>query len=302
MPSRSLRRALEQTPAPHFFVEQSGSYDFLEEEFLRSAIASRSASYDVLFHSNNYGAPFTSEQRHRALRFLLGARRTLFNSKWTRELTELQLLHRLPNAGYFPLLVRFPHDQPLPWPAGDTLRLASVSRLDCHHKGLDVLLQALALLPADALSWTLDVYGYGPDEEYLRGLAAWLGLDSRVNFHPATNDIPAIWQRCHLLLLVSRYEGLGVAMLEAMACGRPVLRTPYGGCDEWIIPNETGFVCPAAEPELIAHSITQAIQSASQWPQMGRAAHARIRARLTPAPESIFLEPFRVPSLAPVSS
>jgi len=294
---RALRRTLQRLPAPHYFIEQAGAYEFLDERLLLESIASSQASYDVVFRSNQPSPPMPIEQRKRATDFLAGAHRTIFNSSWTREITELQLLHRFSNATYIQHLVRFPHEHPLPWPADDTLRLASVSRLDCHHKGLDALLQALARLPSDAPRWSLDLYGYGPDENYLRGLVTWLGLEERVHFHPATNDIQGVWRRSHLLILVSRYEGLAVSMLEAMACGRPVLRTPYGGFAEWISPGETGFLCRAAEPVLIAESLLHAFSQRDRWPQIGQAAHARIRATLSPTPESVFLEPFGVASV-----
>ncbi len=300
--SRALRHALRHAPAPHYFIEQSGSYDFLDEPVLMDLIDSTRATYDVVFRSNQHGAPMAEERRQLATRFLQGANRTVFNSRWTREITELQLLHRFTNATYIQHLVRFPYESPLPWPADQPLRLASVSRLDCHHKGLDVLLQSLALLPSSIPAWTLDFYGSGPDESYLRQLTTLLRLDDRVRFNGAAEDIRSVWSRCHMLILVSRYEGLAVSMLEAMACGRPVLRTPYGGCAEWIVPHETGFVCPAAEPQLIAQSLTQAMQASPQWASMGLAAHARIRAKLKPDPASVFLEPFDLPSVPPANS
>ena len=290
----ALRHALDHAINPHYFIEQSASYDFVDEPLLRQQIERTGASYDVLFHSNCYESPFPLEARKDAIAFLESAHRTLFNSQWTREVTEVQLLHHLTNADYFHHLVRFPHEAPLPWPADNILRLASVSRLDCHHKGLDVLLEALALLGSTLPEWTLDVFGRGPDEQYLRDLSRWLGLEARVRFRSHASDVRDVWRENHLLILVSRYEGLAVSMLEAMACGRPVLRTPYGGCAEWIVPGETGYVCPAAEPKLIADSLRNAILDHQAWASLGRAAHARIRTRLRSKPESIFLEPFGI--------
>ena len=299
--TQPLRRALRSLRAPHLLIDQSGAFDFLDDPVLEELIVESEASYDVLFRSNSYFSPLSLEQRQRARRFLGAARRTLFNSEWTREVTETQLAHRLDNASCFTHYVRFEHQKPLPWPADDVIRLASVSRIDCYHKGLDVLLEALAQLPADLPAWTLDIHGSGPDESYLRDLAQFLELGERVRFHPRTEDIRAIWARSHLLVLVSRYEGLGVAMLEAMACGRPVFRTPYGGSRAWVAPEETGYICPAPDAPIIAQSLAAALRDFPRWPAMGRAAHARIAAQLSPYPETTYLEPFGIPP-APVVS
>lgn len=295
--SRQLRSCLSQLVRPHFFINQGGSYDILDENFLRPWLDSTEASFDLFAHSNQYGPPPNANQRTAAIGLFARARRCWFNSQWMRELTELQLLHHLPNAGCFPLVIRFPHEQPRPWPVPDptgALRLAAVCRMDAHHKGLDVLLEALPLLPADLPPWTLDLFGGGPDAQYLQGLAQWLKLGDRVNFHPHTSDIPGIWDRHHLLVLTSRYEGLAVSMLEAMACGRPVLRTPYGGAAEWIVPCETGFICPAPEPGLIAQSLAQAMRAQERWPAMGQTAFTRIRERLPRDPWRLYLEPFNL--------
>lgn len=290
--SRRLRHALRHSLRPHVFIDQGGALDFLEEPILLSELGTGNTHYDLFFRSNNYAPPISDLRRARASAFLARADRCLFNSQWTREMTELQLLARLPNARLFTHLVRFDYTEPLPWPTGGTARLAAVCRLDVHHKGFDVLLQGLCLLRNEPRQWILDIYGQGPDEGYLRNLITWLGLQDCVYIHPYVADVRTIWQRCHLLVLVSRYEGLAVAMLEAMACGRAVLRTPYGGCAEWIVPGETGYVCPAAEPSLIAASLREALAGFERWPALGRAAHARVRARLPAHPESAYLEPF----------
>ena len=75
------------------------------------------------------------------------ADRVLFNSAWMLDLAQKQLMVELPNVGIFPHLVRFDWSESLPWTAAETPRLASVSRLDCHHKGLDVLLEAVEVAP-----------------------------------------------------------------------------------------------------------------------------------------------------------
>lgn len=286
---------LDGLQTPHLFVNQGGSYDILHEEELCLWIKKQNVSYDLFFHSNNYSPRLTDAVRCEAVSIFTKANRCLFNSRWTHQLTESQILRTLDNVAYFPGQIRFPYEQPLPWPEEVTsspLKLAAVCRMDTHHKGLDVLLQGLALLPQDVPPWTLDLYGHGPDVAYLKDLTTWLKLESCVSFHPYTEDVAKIWKSHHLLVLTSRYEGLAVSMLEAMACGRPVLRTPYGGCSEWIVPEETGFVCPAPEPALIAETIYLALRSQNKLKGMGQQAFDRVRSLLPRDPWSVYLEPF----------
>lgn len=299
---RRLQRRLNQLENPYVFFNQSGSYDLLDEWAVRPLLESRPIAYDVFFHSNNYATPLTEHRRQTAAALFSEARRCLFNSDWTRSLTEVQILARLANAEVFPPVVRFDYPQPLAWPETPKVLLASVSRFDTHHKGLDVLLQGLAQLGPDLPEWQLDLYGRGPEREYLEKLAVWLGISGRVRFHDFVEDVRTIWRQCHVLVLTSRYEGLSVAMLEAMACGRPVLRTPYGGCAEWVVHGETGFVCPAAEPALIAASVSECLKRRSELRQMGLRAHARVLERLPSDPESVYLSPFGMVNPATTTS
>lgn len=292
---RRLLSQIRHMQRPHVFVNQGGTYDILYEKTLLQAIQSSGASYDLFVHSNNPVPPLSQALRDQARLLFSRARRVFFNSTWVRELTETQLLCPIENAAPFTYSIRFPHDAPLPWPEEDgrpIVKWAAVCRMDAHHKGLDALLQALALLPAHLPAWHLDLYGEGPDKDYLQKMAIYLHLEDRVSFHSHTSDIPGIWRTHHLLILPSRYEGLGVAMLEAMACGRPVLRTPYGGCDEWMVPGETGWICPAAEPSLLAQTLTEVLQSPGTLPAMGQRAFQRIRDFLQPDPWSVYLQPF----------
>lgn len=290
--AREFLRAMRSTDRPHVFIDQGGTFDFLSEDLLQQGLQESRSTYDVFFRSTGYQEKLNALQRERARSFLQNAQRCLFNSRWTRQVTELHLLESLNNAHYFKHLVRFEHTAPLPWPAAKVARLACVNRLDKHHKGLDVLLEGLSRLDASTPPWTLDIYGKGPDSDYLQALINWLGLQDRVTMHPHVDDVRDVWRRCHLLLLTSRYEGLAVAMLEAMACGRPVLRTPYGGAAEWIKDNQNGYVCPAPEPALIAQSIAHALANFSAWQRMGSQAHQDIQNGLPDDPESVYLQPF----------
>jgi glycosyltransferase involved in cell wall biosynthesis len=87
-------------------------------------------------------------------------------------------------------------------------------------------------------------------------------------------------------------------MIEAMGFGRPVLRTPYGGCSEWIEDGENGFVCPAAEVDVLVETLKRALSERSRWREMGLAAHAKIKRDLDLRPARVFLEALRAQGAA----
>ena len=286
---RRLRRELDSFAPDLVFLNQGGTACALAEPDLMDFLHAIGTPYVLFCRLNQRGNPPSENQRCDIIDLYRRAHKVLFNSAWMLEVTQKQLMFQLPNADIFPHLVRFDWSAPLPWPESDIPRLASLSRLDCYHKGLDVLLEAIALLRKEGIKFRLEMVGDGPDSAYLESYAKFLGVDDIVTFTGRCEDVREVWRRNQMLVLVSRYEGLAVSMLEAMACGRPVLRTPYGGAD-WIEDGKTGFICSAPEPELIAATIRQALARYADWPQMGLAAHEALTKRLPKDPERIYLE------------
>jgi glycosyltransferase involved in cell wall biosynthesis len=134
------------------------------------------------------------------------------------------------------------------------------------------------------------VYGNGADEAYLRDFMAYLKLANMVEFCGYTADLRSVWSDGEILLLPSRFEGSPVSMLEAMAFGRPVLRTTYGGAAEWVEDGVDGYLCPAAEVGLLCETLRRALNERSRWRDMGAVAHAKIIRHLSPDPAQAFLK------------
>lgn len=119
-------------------------------------------------------------------------------------------------------------------------------------KGQDVLIEAMARVP-DAL---LVVVGNGSQHDALEAETARLGLSDRVRFLGHRNDMPALYPAFDLVCLPSRNEGLPLSVLEAQACGIPVVATDVGSVREGICP-ETGCVVPPGDPEALAAAMTR---------------------------------------------
>lgn len=137
-------------------------------------------------------------------------------------------------------------------------------------ENLETLLRAWAILPPD-LAHSLVAVGYGGRAfERARTVAAELRLDGRVLFPGPVpdEDLPALYSRASLLVYPSLYEGFGVRLLEAMACGCPVAASQTGSCAE--IAGEAAVLFNPREPASIARAVREALQSEESRHHMAR--------------------------------
>ena len=109
--------------------------------------------------------------------------------------------------------------------AGGTV-LVAAGRLE-HEKGFDLLIEAMALLPDTRVQ--VVILGEGRLESELRALARKHGLDGRVHFAGFQKNPFAWFAKADAFVLSSRYEGFPNVVLEALACGTPVISTPAPG-------------------------------------------------------------------------
>jgi glycosyltransferase involved in cell wall biosynthesis len=161
--------------------------------------------------------------------------------------------------------------------------------MDPAAKGQDLLLEVLARSEWRDRPIELHFYGEGLFELTLRRLADTLGLKN-VYFHGHVSDIRAIWEQNHILALPSRYEGLPLALVEAMWCGRPAIVTDVAGNAEVCVDNETGFVAPAPTASLLAGTLQRAWDRRFDWQLMGQAARARAESQIPRDPIAVFAE------------
>lgn len=123
-------------------------------------------------------------------------------------------------------------------------------------KGFDVLLRALAEVDTSSGPPNLVVLGEGPERGNLEGLALQLGMADRVRFAGRVDNPFSILSRATAFVLSSRREGFGNVLIEAMACGTPVVSTdcPFG--PRVILANgEAGLLVPPEDPAALARGI-----------------------------------------------
>jgi len=203
-------------------------------------------------------------------------------SRHNLRMLEWQIGETLPNAKVVWNPNKVSASDLLPWPAetGKT-RLASVARLDPPAKGQDMLFQILALPAWRARPMELNLYGAGPYEKTMRKMVERLELKN-VNFCGHVANVADVWRENHALVLPSRQEGMALAQIEAMSCGRPVVATDVGGNAELCVDGETGFIASAAAIGPFNDALERAWVRRADWPILGHAAHLRVR-QIVPA-------------------
>ncbi|MBM2822233.1 MAG: glycoside hydrolase [Thermoleophilia bacterium] len=142
-----------------------------------------------------------------------------------------------------------------------------------YVKGVDVLLRAMALLKDRAEPARLVLVGgaaYRPTrikEEELRRLALSLDLGDRVTFvgHQSHGEVARLMAESAVVVLPSRAESFSAVLIEALACGTPVVATRSGGPEE-IVCDDVGFLVPPEDPRALADAIVAVLRDPDRYP------------------------------------
>jgi phosphatidylinositol alpha-1,6-mannosyltransferase len=248
-----------------------------------------------------YGGDLLSEQHKiRQSRFKRRTARVIFGgaavlvaiSNWTRDLTvtvlgELGLdAHsqhlRVVHMGTDPAQFRPGVDTAVlrkraDLPDGGTRWLVTVARLE-QVKGIDTVIQALPAILERAPDVGYVIAGRGPDRERLEKLAHKLGVADRVRFLGLVGDqdLPAVYNLGSVYLGMSRrvgrmdVEGFGISLVEASACGLPVVAGNSGGIPDAVRDGETGILVPPEDPAALADAVCRVLTDRALATRLGQ--------------------------------
>jgi glycosyltransferase involved in cell wall biosynthesis len=155
---------------------------------------------------------------------------------------------------------------PDPVPTGLRVLLA-VSRLT-PQKGLDVAVRALPLLPEDTALVVLS--STQEERQALETLGAELGVRRRLFLLGRVPDVAAWLRRAQVLVHAARWEGFGLAVLEAMVAGLPVVATNVSSLPELVADGETGFLVRPGDPAALALGVARALEDRERLGAAGR--------------------------------
>lgn len=148
-------------------------------------------------------------------------------------------------------------------------RVISIGRY-AYDKGNDLLLQAWAIIEKEHPDWTLDIYGNGDKEPYQKQMVE-LGIDpQRCHLYGPISDVKNEYLSSSVFVLPSRFEGFGLVIIEAMACGVPVVAFDCENGPRSIIDDgETGFLVPPFDINVFAEKVMRLISDVNLRKQIG---------------------------------
>jgi glycosyltransferase involved in cell wall biosynthesis len=160
------------------------------------------------------------------------------------------------------------HFQPAPLPAAEPLRMLAVGRL-VEKKGFHVLLKAVARLRC---AFSLRIVGEGPEQARLASMIAEFGMAERVTLCGAKTheELPQEYNAAHVLVAPSLTDtagdrdGLPNVVLEAMACGRPVVATDAGAISSAVVSGETGLLVRQGDAGSLA-DVLHSLAAKPEW-------------------------------------
>jgi len=228
------------------------------------------------------------DDRKNMLIALQKAEKSFFVSHHNLRLTEEQFGTRLTNGMVIFNPVKL-SGKIVPYPKStEVYRLACVGRLFLLDKGQDIIIRILSEQKWKDRPVVVSFIGKGGDEPALKDFAALLGVKN-IDFKGQVEDIEAMWEDYHALILPSRSEGLPLSMVEAMSAGRPVIISNAGGNAEIIEEGITAFIGHPNE-ESFGEAMERAWQRRDEWEVMGKAAAAYVTANVPKVPETLFVD------------
>lgn len=150
------------------------------------------------------------------------------------------------------------------------LAAVAVGRL-APEKAHDTLIRAWKQVVAQVPNAYLAIAGLGSQEQMLRGLIGELGLEKNVRLLGFRDDVPLLYADADLAALTPvAGESFGIALLEALASGKPCVATDVGGVKDLVRDGETGFLVKAGDSDAIAAALLKLLTQAELRERMGR--------------------------------
>jgi glycosyltransferase involved in cell wall biosynthesis len=282
---------LKKINPSHFLINQGGTFNFIEDQLFLFLMNELPLNYMLISQHNLENFTFSYDYIKKIRTYLPNFSKLFFVSKRNYEVALRQIAMPIKSEVHFiqnPCKVKL--DFHLEYPKTEKIKLGFVGRLENRNKGLDILIDALSHPLFLDFSWQLEIWGEGPDKDYLVDLMNFHNLSNNIFFRGFSADILDVWSANEMLVLPSYNEGTPLTILEAMMCSRATFTTDVGDNAEYIKHNINGFLIPAGTKGLIVQGLHEAFKNRSNWKEMGQRAFSDVNRKISLNPEQQLFE------------
>ena len=159
---------------------------------------------------------------------------------------------------------------------GENPIILNIARLH-KHKGQRYLIQAMAKVIREVPSAKLLIVGDGPLEADLMKEIQRLQLEDSVFLLGFRRDLESLYSNCDIFVLPSVREGMGLATIQAMTYGKPVVASNVGAISEAVRPDQTGMLVPPGDSEALAQAIITLLRDTETRERLGRQSQSFVR-------------------------
>jgi len=166
---------------------------------------------------------------------------------------------------------------PAEWRLPDNVPVVGVIGRLHAQKDPEMMLTAAERVVSEMPDAVFAFAGEGPLAERCRAMADMRGLGGNVRWLGQVGDVRPLLNRMDLLALSARWEGMPNVVLEAMACGKPVVATRAGGTSEVVCDGETGFLVPVGDANSLAARMVELLKDTALRKPLGKAGMKRVK-------------------------
>jgi len=249
--------------------------------------------YVVLYHNYKEDEILKGVKKAAVQNWMRGARFNLFASRRIMQILDKNSSIEVTNGEVLLNPISFPVPfNPMPYPRMEegNYQFVMLAALETWRKAQDNLIKALSSEKWKQRNWNLNLYGEGKDILKLEELIKRNGLARRILLPGHTNDVKKVLENAHLFLQITHIDAMPIAVVEAMAIGRPVVVSKIGDMPYWVDEGTNGWISKDASINEIDITLERAWEQKDLWSQMGANAFAVFQKKYPAAAEEILLE------------
>lgn len=252
----------------HIVINQSGFMDVINDPWVDFTLNSKTSA--LVYHNYIEKYTFSLIKAEKMRKWQSSVSHNLFAANHMKDVISRQLDFSIPNSSLIFNPIAFqPNQTNFNINEKSCLRMVMLAALIASTKAQDCLITVLSSEKWKTRNWTLEFYGDGPDKLLLTKMIEKSGLGTKIFLRGFTNDVKAVLNDAHVLLQVTKQDAMPIAVIEAMAVGRPVVVSRIGDMPQWVSEDVNGWIAEDTSYEEVDRVLETLWLNRLSLPSMG---------------------------------